>query len=327
MPTGIEYLDETWNIVLGCQHESQGCVNCWAERVSVAHANHPNPKISEAYAGVTKDGKWTGEVKCLEDRLDIPRDWKKPRIIGVSFMGDLFHKAVHPAFIYHAYAIMAMCKQHTFIVPTKHIERAATLMASSKDVDHVHIKCYMDDGMESEIEWPLPNVWLMASISNQNDANKMLPALMETPAAKRLVSLEPALGMVNFSVPWMGAKINVLEGALPAISPIDVIILGGESGPKARPMHLDWARSVRDQCKAAGVPFFFKQWGEYIPVGYYSVRGTTHPEQQDFLTHDDRIVTLPDSKIIGQPYNRYGRVGKKAAGCLLDGVEYKEWPT
>ena len=94
MPTNIGYLDETWNMILGCTHASAGCNNCWSEGVSHTHASHPNPKISEPYQGITKDGKWTGKVKCLEDRLEIPLHWKKPRVIGVSFMADLFHKDV-----------------------------------------------------------------------------------------------------------------------------------------------------------------------------------------------------------------------------------------
>jgi protein gp37 len=332
MPTGISYLDETWNLVLGCEHESKGCNFCWSEAVSHAHSLHPNPKIAEAYSGVTKDGKWTGTVKCMEDRLEIPLHWRKPRTVGVSFMGDIYHKDVPFEFIDKVFVVMAQCPQHTFIVPTK---RYARMFEYCSNPDR--IKIILGGDVHKSL-WPLPNVWLMPSVSNQADADLALPLLMKTPAAKRLVSFEPALEMTDFSKYIISDLWYMAEcgdcGYIASSeffnsdgetcdcpkcyssnvdSPvcedgIDGLICGGESGTGARPMHPDIPRQARDQCaKGNDVSYYFKQWGEYLPAG----------SRGDFCfnpgasIHD--LVTMT-------------KVGKKAAGCLLDGVEHTEWP-
>ncbi len=258
MPTGINYLDETWNMILGCGRKSAGCKNCWAEAVSHVHANHPNPKISSAYEGITKDGKWTGKVKCLEDRLDQPRHWRKPRVVGVSFMGDIANPHVPFEFIDKVFARMVApeCQQHTFLMLTKLPKRMLEYI--TREETRGMIAGWLKTnffGMEkgkplyeprqyylNDSYWPIPNVWLGVSVESPEHYDR-IDILRQVPAAKRFISLEPALAAMP-DLP--------LDG-------ISLVIYGGESGPGYRPMDLQWPRDVRDQCKAAGVPFFFKQ--------------------------------------------------------------------
>jgi protein gp37 len=336
MPTGISYLDETWGLVLGCTHASDGCRFCWSEGVSHAHASHPNPKIASDYGGITKDGKWTGEIKCMEDRLSIPLHWKKPRRVGVSFMGDLFHPKVPFAFIDKVFAVMALCPQHTFIILTKRPERMREYI-TWKDYDPleerwdmVNVAASLLKGRENLFDeiiqkgnWPLANVQLGVSVEDQATADERIPLLLQTPAATRIVSYEPALGPVSFR--WMPGHNEATgetyyeylkrKGSIEyeSLKMLDQIIMGGESGPNARPMHPDWARSVQKQCHEAGVPFYFKQWGEWVR-SYEAI---------DMGLLDATIV---DKKIqhIGFEGTTYYRFGKKAAGHLLDGKEYRE---
>lgn len=286
MPTGINYLDETWNLILGCNHASSGCSNCWAEGVSHAHASHPNPKISGAYKGVTKNGKWTGKVKCLEGRLTIPLHWKKPRTIGVSFMGDLFHEDVPTNFIGKVLAVMALCPQHQFLILTKRPERLKnfmTIIGLEHEIGKIAYNVAEENGIDwdwrwrkyetatGEKRWPLPNVMLGVSVEDQKTADERIPLLLQTPATKRFVSYEPALGPVIFSGAWN----DYLNGWAPRDHPdslrkptnkLDLIIMGGESGPGFRSMDLSWARSVMNQCHWANTCFFFKQVAGKGPI-------------------------------------------------------------
>lgn len=125
MPTNIPYLNETWNLSLGCTKVTPngGCRLCWAELVAHAHSTHPNPKISVPYTGITTDGKWNGQVNLLEDRLEIPMRWKKPKRVGVNFMSDLYHPKVPFEFILKIFAVMAIADQHTYMMLTKHPKR------------------------------------------------------------------------------------------------------------------------------------------------------------------------------------------------------------
>ncbi len=235
MPTNIGYLDETWNMVLGCEHRSPGCVNCWAEGVSHTHASHPNPKISEPYEGITKYGNWTGKVKCLEDRLDIPLHWRKPRVIGVSFMADLFHQDVPFAFWWKVMQIIKVCPQHTFIMLTKRPERMEILYRHART-----------DG------WLYNNLWLGVSVEDQKTADERIPLLLRCEAAKRIISYEPALDHI---------------GITEYLKNIDLVVMGGESGPNARPMDVRSARAMLNQCLATNTSFYMKQMsgGEPIP--------------------------------------------------------------
>lgn len=217
--TGILYLDLTWNPVVGC---GNGCTYCWARRMARRGKNR-----------CAKCG--TFEPHFHPERLGEPVRRRKPARIGVSFMGDVFDPEVSKDNLSEIYAVMEVCPQHTFVVLTRQVERA--------------------NEWATWFEEPLPNVWLGATVTNQADADRMLPHLLATPAALRLVSAEPLMGPLDLR-PW-----------LPGLG---WTIVGGMSGPLARkhPMDPDWARAVRDQCRAAGVPFYMKQMsgGAAIPA-------------------------------------------------------------
>lgn len=221
--TTIEWTDATWNPVAGCSIISPGCTNCYAMRM----AARLEAMGTEKYFGLTrKSGNrhvWTGRVALDEEALGAPMRWRKPRMIFVNSMSDLFQDAVPPEFIGAVWAQMAAAKQHTFQVLTKRAERMAEI-ARTLPV--------------------LPNVWLGVSVENGEHAFR-LDHLRRTKAAIRFVSFEPLLGSV----------------ASADLSGIDWAIVGGESGPKARPMEQAWVREIRSICRPHGTAFFFKQWG------------------------------------------------------------------
>lgn len=221
--TSIEWTDATWNPVAGCSILSPGCTNCYAMRM----AARLEAMSVEKYVGLTrKSGNrhvWTGRVTLDRNALEVPLRWRKPRMIFVNSMSDLFQEAVPPSFIGEVWEKMAAAKQHTFQVLTKRAERMAEI-ANTLPV--------------------LPNVWLGVSVENGEQIFR-LDHLRKTKAAVRFVSFEPLLG------PVVGANLSDIHWA----------IVGGESGPRARPMKQAWVRDIRTLCRRAGTAFFFKQWG------------------------------------------------------------------
>lgn len=229
-----------------------------------------------------------------EATLDQPLRWKRPKRIFVCAHGDLFHEAVPDAWIDRVFAVMALCPQHTFQVLTKRPERMRaylTAIANDPDRETQAALAVADLGRplpetlaaaERIGNGPLPNVWLGVSVEDHAAAAVRVPILLNTPATKRFVSAEPLRGPVDLT--RMSRQIsegehetrNALSGHWQVAdgdhfrcgtsSKLDWVIVGGESGKGARPVHPDWARSLRDQCAAAGVPFFFKQWGEWAPT-------------------------------------------------------------
>lgn len=276
MSTTIEWTEETWNPVVGCTKTSPGCDNCYA--IGVAHR-----ALQPAHAGLTVrvDGEradWTGELRCLPERLEAPLRWRRPRRVFVNSMSDLFHPGVPRDFIVETFAVMAAAAQHTFQVLTKRPHRMAQLLADPAfwvDVERAagaHTHAYDDD------QGPPPNVWLGTSIETDRYGFRAAQ-LLRTPAAVRFLSIEPLLGPINLS-PYLWAVEETAAGTrIRRRSGIDWVIVGGESGPGARPMHPDWARMVRDQCADADVPFFFKQWGGRTPkAGGRELDGRTWDE-------------------------------------------------
>lgn len=242
MATKIEWCDETWNPTVGCKKVSAGCKNCYAERMACRLARMGQ----DNYLLVTHDdvtSGWTGHVKCLPERLDIPLKWKKPRRIFVNSMSDLFHEDVPDEFIDDVFNTMYSAGWHTFIILTKRPERMSKYMHR---ISRMTI-------FKSEDVWS--NVHLGVSISNQTDADNFIPWLLRTPAAVRIVSVEPMLGPINFGT-WLGDRNHNELGTQPYI---DWVIAGCESGPNRRPMDIGWARDLRLQCDIAHVPFFLKQ--------------------------------------------------------------------
>lgn len=240
----IQWTDKTWNPIVGCSRKSKGCRNCFAIRMARRLATMEHSR--EAYEGLTKGDNWTGVVRLLENRLDQPLRWKKPRRVFVNSMSDLFHESLTVPEITRVFSVMERAKQHIFQVLTKRPERMQEYLV----------------GMETS---PLPNVHCLVSIEDQKTAEARVPYLLRTPAAMRGVSAEPLLGAMDlFSHSFLKWNDNVpMAERVPCL---DWVICGAESGPGARPMDPEWARSLRDQCKAAGVPFFMKQMSKKAPI-------------------------------------------------------------
>ena len=260
--TKIQWTNETWNPVTGCTKVSQGCKHCYAER-----------DFPRVYA---KTGRKFVDIALHQDRLDKPLRWTKPRMIFVNSMSDLFHEDVPDSFIDQVFAVMALCPQHTFQVLTKRPERmreyASKLRERSLEVAQRAVWLGIWDDPEAAAADTVsaldagfaPNVWLGVSVEDQATANVRIPLLLETPAAIRWISYEPALGPIDFGGKWskqVGRK--AIGGPVPPnfYSFLNWIVVGGESGPGARPFDIEWARSTVRQCKATRTPVFIKQLG------------------------------------------------------------------
>ena len=259
--SGIAWTEASWNPVTGCTKVSQGCKHCYAERewarLSV------NPKASDYFGRIFTD------VKTHAHRLDQPLRWRRPRLIFVNSMADLFHESVPDAFIDQVFAVMALAPQHTFQVLTKRVERMREWFAPGYDnrehaVGHAMREIAASRGGDDAglPEWPLANVWLGVSAEDQETAETRIPVLLETPAAVRWVSLEPLLGPVDLE-----------KGLGPnPTAKIAWVVCGGESGPGARVFRVEWAREILRQCRAADVPFFMKQMGAAFNDGRFTLR-------------------------------------------------------
>lgn len=286
--------------------------------------------------GAIVSGKRVEHWRADPERLEDPLRWRRPRMVFVNSMSDLFHADVPDKFIAQVFTVMALAPRHTFQVLTKRPGRMASMLrpraggpfdglpvtysdfsdlVARSALHHCKTTGLKPDWPEAPdgsglpyLEWPLPNVWLGTSVETQKWADVRMPKLLETPAAVRFLSCEPLLGPIDL----YGSAVAPLQRIVPSdadegTGPIDWIIVGGESGPGARPMHPDWARSLRDQCVAAGVPFFFKQWGAWVPGG----PGTGLWN----LATGEQILDVP-----------MRHVGKKAAGRELDGRTWEEFP-
>jgi protein gp37 len=350
----IQWTDATWNPLAGCSIVSPGCTNCYAMRQA---ARIERMGGADHYVGLTEmvKGKpvWTGRVALASEKtLLAPLRWKKPRKIFVNSMSDLFHESVPDEWIDKIFAVMALAPQHTFQVLTKRSKRMRGYMCAdrrSRILDAAIDVVRIEEGARAfkdvrelnkprefpradTSRWPLPNVWLGVTAEDQTRADERIPDLLATPAAVRFVSCEPMLGAVAFHNLPLGrsAHVNAMtgetltfDGDYDAEGPrLDWVICGGESGPGARPMHPDWARSLRDQCRAAGTPFFFKQWGEWEP------REEWAPHTREHM----RAIKIDGSSVpddvapqdVGG--HRLARVGKLHAGRLLDGREHNDFP-
>lgn len=315
----IEWTDATWNPVTGCEKISQGCKNCYAKR-DWARLSAPREKPN------IYTGRKFEDVMVHPERLDQPMRWTKPRRIFVNSMSDLFHEDVDNYFIAAVFGIMAASPQHTFQVLTKRPERMLEwfkwMIESRPGYECVDPRYMMTSAIGRQpvdyvrdiqipATWPLPNVWIGISVEDQGTADERIPLLLKTPAAVRWLSAEPLLGPV-FLYDWTRK--------------IDWVVAGGESGPNARPSSPNWFRQLRDQCVATGVPYFFKQWGEWrlaygdsegerAQVCEFGIGAATTIEPGRRLT--------PFESIAGAVMQR---VGKKLAGRELDGRTWDEYP-
>lgn len=336
--TGISWTDATWNPVRGCSRVSEGCRNCYAERVAARFSGPGQPYAGLAKVTAPRDlldrvggrrNGWTGEVRFVAEHLADPLRWKKPRRIFVNSMSDLFHEKLTNEQIAAVFGVMAAAPQHTFQILTKRAKRmrewfswmaAGDISPCGKyteatstvvDFSRWYINC--------PHAWPLPNVWLGVSVENQAAADERIPDLLATPAAVRFLSCEPLLGPVDLEHvrrSFGGASYDIqscLEGddgfgLNAARERIDWVIAGCESGPGARPCDVAWLRSLRDQCSSAGVSFWLKQAAKLraqdAPTGVQD--GDAHP-----------VEVGPGSK-------------RKAGGVIelpyLDGVQHCNFP-
>lgn len=284
----IEWTDATWNPVRGCTRVSEGCRRCYAEGIAARFSG-----AGQAFAGFADrdraGSKWTGRVELVPDMLPLPLTWQEPRRVFVNSMSDLFHEALHDDDIDAVFGIMALAPQHTFQVLTKRPARMLAWLARHKTptecvagayLAHLDLARRWPLDMHRAIRvgeagWPLPNVHLGISAEDQSSADARIPLLLAAPAARRIVSLEPLLGPINLrrvvvkasDAPETGkppVSIDALggwHGGAGDPARIDWVIVGGESGTGARPMDLEWARSLHRQCAQASVPFFMKQVG------------------------------------------------------------------
>lgn len=288
----------TWNPVTGCTKlspASPGCQNCYASTFAERFRGAPGHYFERGF-----------DVQLRPDKLALPLRWTKPRKVFVNSMSDLFHDKVPDEYIAEVFAVMACAYQHTFQLLTKRHGRMRSLLSSDEFISMVDRESIAYDRSplgHRQISWPLRNVWLGVSAEDQKRADLRIPALLDTPAAVRFVSGEPLLGPIELKEHWLhpvmrepspenhalGRRIGKANG----VGFIDWVIVGGESGPGARVMVPDYAREIRDQCVTAGVPFLFKQWGEWAPI-------------------NDRDTMQ--------------RVGKKRAGRELDGRTWDQYP-
>ena len=245
----IEWTDLTWNPVVGCSIESAGCKNCYAMRMAARLQAMGHDK----YEGLTTRSKrgavWTDKVRCHAESVDIPLTWKKSRRVFVNSMSDLFHPDVPDDFVRRIWKVMEQTPQHHYQVLTKRPRRMAALL--------------------NEIApRPLPNVWLGTSVEDERVIERM-DHLRHVPASVRFISFEPLIGDVG--------RVDLTD--------IHWAIVGGESGPRARPMDKDWVENILDQCLDAGTAFFFKQWGGVNKKKTGRIlRGRTYDEMPEYIS-------------------------------------------
>lgn len=354
MPTKIEWATDTWNPITGCTKISEACQNCYAERMSKRLAGRCGYPEGEPF-----------RVTLHPDKLDQPMRWKKPRMIFVCSMGDLFHEDVPFEYISQVFDVMCSWRWpnkeaewsgdaslledpgHTFMVLTKRPERIPEWLS--------WLGLYwpgdspVNINLEAEGHFG-KHIWFGVTAENQARADERIPMLLQIPAAKRFVSVEPMLGPMDLEI-WGQYEHPDNEGyGVDAIKCLDWIICGGETGPGARPMHPDWVRSLRDQCQAAGVPFFFKSWGDWAPGTWMAdsesdmtitVNNDLYYDLEklfDSYSEDKRdnwaqknFYTLSSTGIWCDPLTCYRgecmvRVGKKYAGRQLDGQTWEQRP-
>ena len=289
MKSKIEWTDRTWNPVRGCSRVSEGCRNCYAERFAARFSKPGEPFydfVSQPItARIERDltgnaARWTGKVALVPDKLDEPLRWRKPCRVFVNSMSDLFHEGLPDDDIAAVFGVMAAAPSHTFQLLTKRSKRMLRFL-SQRDQWSTFKAAARRHGVAATksvpeiVDWsrdPLPNVWLGVSVEDQATADARIPHLLATPAAVRFVSYEPALGPVDFDE-WLQADKDYCSGCFVSgpdsaadcmghdVPRLDWLIVGGESGPGARPCDVAWLRSAVAQCKAAGVPVFVKQLG------------------------------------------------------------------
>lgn len=366
----------TWNPTTGCEDASEGCHNCYARTLAERFRGTPGHYFEHGF-----------DVSLRPDKLDAPLRRRKPTFVFVDSMADLFHQAVPDDYIARVFAVMAACPQHTFLLLSKRHARMRTLLNDPEfrhqvydlaaELDRAgvfdpyryapghlvpaHYERPAGHRADDGDWWPLPNLWVGVSVENQAWAQIRTPALLETLAAKRWLSCEPLLGPVELrNLAARGAVIDALAGEVTmrsgevvAAAALDWVVAGGESGVSGgkrpvRPMHPDWVRGLRDQCVAGGVPFWFKQWGQFLPVPVLDApelvggRAFDHPRGGRMAAAIRELgpsgtlrggVIRPmrpgdvakGSQMLDEHWIAV-RVGKRAAGHIVDGRTWEQRP-
>lgn len=312
--TGISYVDFTWNPMIGCSRISPGCGDsrgggCYAERLASTRLKH-----LPAYAAVTNERGWNGKVHLMPERLDEPIRRRKPARIFLGDMSDIFHPEVPFEFIAACFGVMAACPQHTFLLLTKRparmleffewlMTRIVPKCSGPQESTACAWEAWRKYGVElpdsllhagwqvaGERPWPLPNVHLGVTCEDQQRANERIPLLLQCPAAGRWISAEPLLGPIDFLA--CNDAIRRAGLYLPSEKKIDLVIVGGESGPRARPCDVEWIRSIVYQGNDAGCPVFVKQVGSH-PAGDGCEReGQEWPEHVAFERVTDEVYRV-----------------------------------
>jgi protein gp37 len=314
--TKIEWTDATWNPVRGGSRVSEGCRNCYAERQAVRFSRHideiPGPAIgqkSEPFHGFVKSTpqgpRWTGRVELIPEKLDEPLRWREPRRVFVNSMSDLFHESLPDDAIAQVFAVMLLAPRHTFQILTKRPKRMQQCLSRAGFYDDVlwraeairaaRPKDHLSSiGISDPSLHPANWIWLGVSVEDPKTAAARIWHLLETPAARRFVSYEPALAAVDFTNlnvlgqkagDWPEVRLDALRGHVKGPDDmlgvrIDQVIVGGESGPGARPCDVAWIRSVVRQCREAGVACFVKQVGAGLSLHTDAGRGRHHRDSQ-----------------------------------------------
>lgn len=327
----IEWTDATWNWLAGCTRDNECCDNCYAAGMSIrleamALADRDagrDPGAKAKYIGVARRNSagrtgFVGAVNFDEGALLDVFSWRKPRRIFVNSMSDTHHPAVAREWLDLGYAAMAANPHHTFLVLTKRPHLLADYLndpetpARIRAVGEARGWRTLESGA-----WPIPNVWGGTSVGLQAHAEEKIPHLLRAPLARRFLSCEPLLGPLDLRQ---------------YLDRLDWVITGGESGPRARPMHPQWALDIRDQCQSADVAFFFKQWGEWLPAeasGSPEAITAISKITREHYEHG-RAKATASQHVQLMPYLTTQqfcyRVGKHAAGRELDGVIWDQIP-
>lgn len=329
--TNIEWTDATWNPIRGCSRVSEGCRNCYAERIAARFSfpawekrssdmyEPPSVYPSGAFVGLanmTKGGpRWTGEIKFVQERLNDPLHWKNSRCIFVNSMSDLFHEKVLDEWLDKIFIVMSQAHWHTFQILTKRPQRMKQYMEER-----------VKDGIGLAFPWPPHNVWLGVSVEDQKCADERIPLLLDTPAAIRFISAEPLLGPIELDgddYSWRGwlrgwhcepehyrGCDGICDNCPVPIqvenSRINWVIIGGESGPNARPTDISWIRRIIKECAFSHTPCFVKQLGK-LPYNSAGPGLGPYPDIFDgnFAKFADHAVSLRNKK----------------------GADWHEWPT
>lgn len=328
--TKIEWCDSTFNPWVGCTRISPACDHCYAavstpaRTLGVEWGPHAERRRTSA-------ANWKQPLRWEREHEAFHAQHGRRRRVFCASLADVFDNAVPQSWRSDLFDLIDATPYLDWLLLTKRVGNVSEMLheIGPRTIQH---------GAAFEVRTGLPpNVWLGATIANQEEADRDIPKLLAVPARVRFLSVEPMLGPI--SLRWLPAwpdnapttaqsptgRTNHLDG----LRRLDWIICGGESGPHARPMHPDWPRSLRDQCAAAGVPFLFKQWGEWMQVAESAV----HPEATRIPGNLCRVqsISAPDRYVAistngGRRRYEIERVGKRAAGRMLDGVVHDAWP-